>query len=282
MPGAWQQGIQPQPNHLQELLVQDLTPAHLRQNYLLGVNLGAAWAYPHGDAAMQTALNALIGDVQSVLGIRFQRQVVKTDPEPGLVQGADYDLVGERLPYYPAGAGNVFLLLPLPHSHVVSIERVRLFYNTQLLYTVPHDWVLFTSREGILRLNPSLTNAVLQSSQQAGFDSVYYNLVRRSEIPGVWAVDYTVGYGQIDVDVARYICLRAAIQVLALAGAGVDVANGLDSENLSMDGVSESVSHHQGQYGPFSGLIQTYTDELARIDLKGKRAAKKGLKVMIW
>jgi hypothetical protein len=265
----------------------------LRSHYLRGVDLGAALATPSGDVLLQTALQAVINDVQSVLGIRFARQVIKTYPDASLVQGVDFDLLGEPLMYFKAAPTAQHFTIPLPYSNVESIQRVRLFYGnptgnpqTRALYTVPADWILFTSKEGVLRINPSITNAVLQSNNFGGnvlgFESVYYTFFWRQEIPGVWAIDYTIGHGQVDVDVARYIGLRAAIQVLGLAGAARDVGAGLASESLGQDGISESISHVQGRYGPYSGLIQVYTEELERIDLKQKRMAKKGLKVAVW
>ena len=281
MPAGLYMGYKYVPDHLKGMLVESMIPAYLRQTYLLGVSLGTAWDGVAGDAAMQQILNGILTDVQSKLGISFARKVLKTDPDYGLVQGTDYDIEGERLHHFRAQLTSTHYFIPLPYSNVVSVERVRLFYGNQHVYTVPDDWVYFTSKEGVLRINPSLTNAVLQSNF-GGFDSVFYTFFYRDCIPHAWSLDYTFGYGQIDADIARYIGLLAAIQVLSLAGMGADISGGLSNESLSQDGISESVGYAQGKYGPYSGLIQMYSDELERMDLKQKRLAKKGIKVAVF
>jgi hypothetical protein len=280
MPGGWQMGLKPKPDNLKDMLIDSMVPEYIRQTYLVGVNLGVAWQGMPGDIAMQNILNGIIADVQSKLGIRFERQVVKTDPDADMVQGEDFDLLGERLHHFRAQLTSTHYYIPLPYSNVVSVERVRLFYGNQLVYTVPADWIYFTSKEGILRLTPSLTNSVLQGNF-GGFDSVFYTWTYRDCIPHAWSLDYTIGYDTIDADIARYIGLATAIQVLSTAGQGSDISGGLSNESLSQDGISESVGYAQGKYGPYSGLVQMYADELDRIDLKQKRLAKKGIKVAV-
>lgn len=280
MPAGLYPGYKYVPDNLKGMLVEAMTPAYLRQTYLLGVALGDAWNGITGDIAMQQILTGILVDVQSKLGISFARKVLKTDPDPSLVLGVDYDLVGERLHHFRAQFMTTHYYIPLPYSNVVSIEQVRLFYGDQYVYLVPEDWTYHTSKEGILRINPSLTNSVLQSNF-GGFDSIFYTFFYRDVIPHAWALDYTFGYGQIDADIARYIGLLAAMQVLSVAGMGTDISGGLSNESLSQDGISESVGYASGKYGPYSGLIQMYADELERIDLKQKRLAKKGIKVAV-
>lgn len=280
MPAGLYPGYTYVPDNLKGMLVEEMTPAYLRQAYLLGVALGTAWDGVAGDIAMQQILNGILVDVQSKVGISFARKVVKTDPDPALVQGVDYDIAGERLHHFRAQLMTTHYYIPLPYSNVVSIEQVRLFYGNQHVYTVPDDWVYFTSKEGILRINPSLTNSVLQSNF-GGFDSVFYTFFFREVIPHAWALDYTFGYGQIDADIARYIGLLAAIQVLSLAGMGADISGGLSNESLSQDGISESVGYASGKYGPYSGVVQMYSDELERINIFAKRLAKKGIKLAV-
>jgi hypothetical protein len=263
------------------MLLGTLNATWLRANFLLGVTLGAAWNGAEGDGAMHTAITLIVNDVQSILGIEFERQRVLTDPDPNLVLGTDYEIVGERLHYFHPATAMTYYYIPLPHPNVVSIERVRLFLRNQLVYAVPVEWVYFTSKEGVLRIAPFLSNAVPQSTT-AGWVPGLFPHDTLDTVPGAWGVDYTFGYGQVDADIARYIGLRAAIQVLALAGAGADIAGGLGSESLSQDGITESISYHQGKWGPYSGLIEVYQEELKTINIRGKRLAKKGFKVAVW
>lgn len=280
MPAGLYPGYTYMPDNLKGMLVEEMTPAYLRQVYLLGVTLGTAWDGVAGDIAMQHILNGILVDVQSKLGISFARKVLKTDPDPALVQGVDYDIAGERLHHFRAQLMSTHYYIPLPYANVVSVEQVRLFYGQQYVYLVPEDWQYHTSKEGILRINPSLTNSVLQGNFGA-FDSVFYTFFFREVIPHAWALDYTFGYGQIDADIARYVGLLAAIQVLSLAGMGADVSGGLSNESLSQDGISESVGYASGKYGVYSGLIQAYADELERIDIRNKRLSKKGIKLAV-
>jgi hypothetical protein len=258
-----------------------LNASWLRSNFLLGVNLGVAWNGVVGDGAMHTLLTLITNDVESVLLVQFARKRILTDPDPALVLGTDYDLVGERLHYFQPSPTMPSYYIPLPQAHVVSIERVRLFLRNQLVYTIPDVWISFTSKEGLLRIAPFLSNAVPQSTT-AGWVPGLFPHDTLQTIAAAWSVDYTIGYGQVDADIARYIGLRAAIQVLGLAGAGADIAAGLSSESLTQDGITESISHAQGKYGLYSGLVQLYMDELDRIDLKGKRLAKRGVKIAVW
>jgi hypothetical protein len=273
--------------------VGTLTSDYLRANYLRGMDLGESWMRPSGDAAMQTLLQTWIEAAQGKLGIQFARQRIKTYPDAGLVLGVDFEIQGEPLTYFQALPGQQHFVIPLPFANVQSIERVRLFYGnpqmnpqTHSLYQVPMDWILFTQKEGILKINPSITNAVLQTQMvggsTGGFESIYYGYFHRGEIPGAWAVDYTVGYGRIPFDAAHWICLNAAIPVLSLAGMSTGGSHGLASQSLSMDGVSESLAYAQGKYGPYSGVIETYMAELACIDIGNLKMRYHGIKVSVW
>jgi hypothetical protein len=275
------------------MLIALLTQHYLRDTYLRGIDLGAAWQGPSADAAIDSILHALIEDAQGKLGIQFKRQRVLTYPDHGLVLGVDYDIQAEPLTYFKAPPGAQHFIIPLPFANVQSIERVRLFYGNPLtnpqgrsLYQVPQDWILFTGKEGILRINPSITNAVLQTQNIAGatggFESIYYGYFNRIEIPGAWAIDMVIGNGQIPLDVAEWICLGAAIDVLAKAGAGTDVSHGLSSESLSQDGMTENIAHYQGKYGPYTGVIQHFMDRRKDINIWGKRLKYKGVKVAAW
>jgi len=273
-------------------LIGTLTPQYLRNVYLRGIDLGAAWSGPGAEDALTQILQGVIETAQGKLGIQFQTQRVKTYPDAGLVLGVDYEIEGEPLHWFLSPPAAQHFTIPLPFANVQSIERVRLFYGNpgaspegKALYTMPPDWILFTQKEGILRINPSITNAVLQNQATggtAGFESIYYAYFRRMEIPGAWAVDYTIGYGRIPLDVARWIGLTAAIQVLGMAGAGVDVGHGLGSESLSQDGITESVSYGQGTYGPYSGLIEAYKSQLECLDIGQLKARYHGIKVAVW
>lgn len=275
-PRAWQEGLD----------ITELTPDYVRNNYLLGVTLGAAWENGAGDAAIQTAITALVNEAQSKLGIRFMTQHILTYPDPGLVAGVDYDLVTDPLYYTEPPPDADTWVIPLPYANVQAVDRVRLFYGNprttppqDALITIPSEWILFRAKEGVLRLTPSLRGNTWIGEFGSTLIGNYFG---RQEIPGAWAVDYWVGFGQIDADIARWISLGVAIQTLALVGAGGDIGAGLSSESLTQDGQTESVQHYQGTFGPYTGLINFYKDQRKEIDIWNKRLAKKGIKVGIW
>lgn len=280
--------------------VEDFTPAYLRQVYLANVNLGvwvepptlpdgspnpaAGQLTPDGTAALQALINGILADVQAKLGIRFEQQRLITDPDDGQVLGVDYDIRGERLMYFRPAAMAQHYTIPLPYSNVVSIERVRLFSAAMEVYEMPRDWISFTSKEGVLRVTP--LSPTLGSSQVHGnwgsLDALWFRYGYRDTLPNAWSLDYTFGHGQLDDDVARYVGLTAAIEALAMAGAMPDNGGGLSNESLSMDGVSESIGHYQGKYGPFTGLAQAYQDALEKMDIWQMRLTKKGIKLVVW
>jgi hypothetical protein len=275
------------------MLVGTLNVTYIRDTYLRGVTLGDAWHGPSADAAITSTVQALIEEAQGKLGIQFARQRVLTYPDPGLVLGVDYEIEGEPLTYHRTRGGMGHFVINLPFANIISIERIRVFYGnpldqsaTKALYLVPPEWILFTEKEGVLRIVPSLYGIYPQLHTPWGFqgayDSLLYGYAYRDLIPGSWAVDYTIGYGQIPLDVARWIGLRVAIAVLAQAGASAGVGGGLGTKSLSMDGISQSVGYAQGKYGPYSGLVESYQEELKCLDIKQLKLRYHGIRVGVW
>ena len=225
------------------MLIGTLSAQHLQQTYLRGVDLGAAWQGPSADAALETILWAWIEIAQGKLGVQFATQRVRTYPDPGLVLGTDYEIQGEPLTWFPLPPGMAHYAMPLPFAHIQSIERVRLFFGNpgadptgKARYEVPPQWILFTQKEGILKIVPSTSVPLLPPLSSLAYDMGAVWGRTRYDLPGVWAVDYTIGYGQVPLDVAHWINLHAAIDVLGQAGTAL--AHGLSSESLSMDGIT--------------------------------------------
>jgi hypothetical protein len=271
------------------MLIGTLTPDFIRTTYLRGVSLGPAWEGPSADGALMTLLLAAIEEAQGKLGVQFARQRVRTYPDPGTTLGVDYEIQGEPLTYFPPADMAAHVVLPLPFAHVQSIERVRIFFGHPGLeaagkerYTIPPAWILFTQKEGVLKILPTGTWPLLPVGSLAGYDVAYDLGRRRVDLVGAWAVDYTIGYGQVPADVAHWIGLTVAMQVLAQAGAGGTSGHGVSSESLSMDGISESTSYVQGTYGPYSGLIATYKEARECLDPWQLRARYKGFKIATW
>ena len=272
----------------------ELTPTYIRQTYLAGMALGDYWGVP---AVSDPALWNLIAEMREVaqgkMGVSFCIERFLTYPDPALVLGVDYQIEAEPLMYSRAQPGQGHFSLPLPFNNIRTIERVRMFYGNPLtqpdqrtMYTIPPDWITFTSKEGILRISPSITNAVLQSQMvggaSGGFDSIYYGIVAWREIPAVWAVDGSMGLGRIPSDVARWIALGVAMHVLSSAGAAASRNGGLASQSLSKDGLTQSESYWNGKYGPFTGAITALQESQDAIDLGNLRLRYRGMKVAAW
>lgn len=265
-----------------------LDAAWVRHNYLWGVDLGTAWAGPGGDTALTALLVTWTTIAEGKVGVQFARQRVLTYPDPDKVLGIDYEIQGEPLTWFPMTPAMAHFSIPLPFANIQSIQRVRLFFGhpeqpqTEARYEVPRQWILFTQKEGILKIVPTVTLPMLPPLSTAGYDMAYVLGRQRYDLPGVWAVDYTIGYDQIPFDVAHWIGLNVAIHALSTAGAGVDVGHGLGSQSLTMDGITESISYGQGEYGPYSGLINTYKCELDTLNIYQLRARYKGVKIAVW
>ena len=84
----------------------------------------------------------------------------------------------------------------------------------------------------------------------------------RNEVPGVWAVDYTMGMGRIPYDVARWIGLTTARQVLGLMG--VALTGGATTGSLTMDGATENIGYATSGYGAY-GPAMTAIDKESRV-----------------
>jgi hypothetical protein len=266
------------------MLVGTLNAAYVRTTYLRGINLGSAWEGPSGDAAIDQLLLSYLDEAQGKIGVRFATERVRTYPDPGLVLGVDYEIEGEPLTYFQVPYTAQHFVIPLPFAHIQSIERIRLFYGNpknnavgRVVHEIPPDWILYTQKEGVLKIAPNLTHAMLMTQYPT-----YYGLFYRPEIPGAWAVDYTIGYGQIPPDVVRWVCLGVAIQVLGTAGMGEGGSSGMASESLSQDGKTESVSYATGKYGPYAGLIETLMAERECLNIWGLRRRHHGMKVAMW
>jgi hypothetical protein len=271
------------------LLTTQLNHTYLRQNYLRGIDLGAGFQGSSADQAMDTMLITLREIAQGQIGVRFCIERVLTYPDPGKVLGTDYEIQGEPLPSYAPGLGDPAVSIVLPFSNVRSIERLRLYDGPTLQETIPLDQTLLQHASGILQLfgpwgSPWLGG--LNMSRWAGSPGGWLGgiadaYVRRDQL-GVWAVDYTVGLGRIPYDVAAWISLSAASWVLSIAGAGMSLSHGLESESLSQDGIEERLSYARGKYGPYSGTILALMAQRDTFDLVSLRRRYQGLKYPVY
>src|SRR5215510_5683213 len=201
-----------------------LTPRTVRDLYLRGFDLGAAWQGPSADAAIAALLDTQLAHAEALMGIHWGRWRVATMPDQAAVPGTDYDQLGNLIPYTPPLPAQVYHSLILRYHDVQAVTRVRLFegYNVALppapvFETLPLDQLIFQSYDEALYvpvasvLNPTLALA--------------------------WAVDYLIGIGTLPPEIVEWCALGAAIEVLSMAGSAADVTHGLSGEMLRQDGI---------------------------------------------
>jgi hypothetical protein len=243
------------------MLIGELNSAYLRNTYLRGIDLGTAWMGSAGSAAMDQLLTEFLILAEGFLGVQFCSRRVKTLPDTDVLLGRDYDIDGVVLPYVFPGFTTTHYAVYLPLPDVLSVERVRLWEGDDgglpplpVFEIVPLTSIALVQIPGILTV--PLTVLVTPTLGQG------------------WAVDYTFGLGQIPVDVAHWVSLHVAIQVLVLAGSGADLSHGLAGKSLTMDGTRQDWTYGEGGssgMGMYSGPIKVLQELGETIDLAAMR-----------
>jgi hypothetical protein len=237
----------------------DLNSTYLRDTYLRGIDLGTAWMGTSGSAAMDALIEVYLVRMEQLLGIRFCLARVHTLPPSTQVVGREYDIEGALLPYRPLTGGMLTQTLYLPLPDVWSVDQVRLWEGddggnppTLVFETITPSLCLLARIAGILTVPlTTLTSPLLGRG---------------------WAIDYTIGLGQIPVEVAQWVALQTSMHVLAVAGSGQDLTHGLAASALTMDGVSESTSFGgQNGRGIYGSTITTLQATAEGFDLATMR-----------
>src|SRR5262245_4811295 len=209
------------------MLIGALTPRLVRDTYLRGIDLGAAWQGSGGDAAIMTLLGVQVSHAEAIMNIHFVRTRVLTAPDATMEPGTDYDLLGALIPYSRPEPGETHYHLTLRYHDVQAVTRVRLWegYDTALppapVYsTLPLTTMTFSSYGEVL--------------------AIPIDLVTTMDTARAWAIDCLIGLGQLPVEVVEWCALGAAMEVLSLGGSSADVSHGLARESLDMDGIVEN------------------------------------------
>jgi hypothetical protein len=245
------------------ILVGTLSAQAVRNTYLRGLDLGAAWQGPGGDQALDALLLAELARAEELMAIHWQRWRVSAPPEAGDVAGTHYDSAHSGIPYVPPREGEAFYRVTLWHHDVQAIARLRLYTGLSPdvvpvpLYTlVPLDTVTYDYPEEALHIPTALVPAP---------DTVVE-----------WAVDYIVGVGQLPASVVQWCALGAAIQAISLGSSAKDVTHGLAGERIYMDGIEEALNYGSaGMHGKPGGIyagtvaaLQNQRDEINLVTLR--------------
>jgi hypothetical protein len=279
------------------LTVDRLTAAYLIENYLWGVPLCDARGNPMPHAMIQTHINNAIGQFSKFTGINLTRRIIKSKPvDEGLVLGVDYHEVIGRLPYNEKLVRN-FFQIQLPHSGIISVERVRGFLREQALAIDAESVRISHPIEGIIQIIPN--TVMIGAFINYGIYPVPARAVpfmASLRCPAFWSVDYTVGpnaglrddgglgpdmeagAAYIDDDIGDWIFKTAAIVILNIAS--IAIKPGVASESFSFEGISRSLSTTASGVNPYYGsMIDQFRKDIANIDLKKYRKRGRGLRV---
>lgn len=236
------------------MLMGLLSAQTLRRNYLRGIDLGTAWQGGAADPSLEQLLLQQLSLAEWQMNVVFRTWRIKTGPDASEVLGQTYDVPGQYLPYVPPPEDAVDYALQLAYHDVRSVDRVRLFQGYDMsvppapIYdTLPLTTITYTMPDE--RLHVPLGLVADTTRRQA------------------WAIDYTVGMGLVPPEVAEWVYLGVAIQVLAIAGSGTDVSHGLDASTLRMDNIEETQRYSSGGMGIYAGTIKVLQLQRDEIEL---------------
>lgn len=242
------------------MLTGTLSAQYLRDTYLRGIDLGAAWVGPSADLALERLMQTWLTFAERVLSASFCGTRVRVMPEATLVLGEDYDREVEPIPYRdPEGTPSAYQLW-VRFRHVQRIDRVRVFDGWNYDATAPPVAAFETIAPTQVQLFPLERRVRIPAGA-----------VTQPQLAQAWCIDYTYGLGVIPLEVVHWVCLATAIEFLAVAGSGQDLTHGLARESLTMDGVTETLTYARGDFGPYTGSIKAFQAELKLIDLRNLR-----------
>lgn len=252
-----------------------LTPRTVRETYLRGLDLGAAWVGPGGDRAIAALLDVELAEAEALMAMHWRRWRVATAPDPSAVPGTDYDQLGSLIPFTLPPVDADYHSITLRYHDVQAVTRVRLWtgYTTSGPPMPTFDTL-------------ALTNIVFQSYDEALYIPV--TAVPQPEVSQAWAVDYLIGMGMLPPELVAWCALGAAMQVLSMGGAAADVTHGLQGEMLRMDGIEERNTYGGGSQWQGGGLyagpitvLQRQRDEIDIVKLRMRYQNTLGDRTMI-
>lgn len=243
-----------------------LTPEYVRQAYLRGLPMEGPDGIPLPDGVIASRIRAVRAWFERKYGVRLEPRVIKVgsrplpgEPEPDEVfPGVDYHPDGNldgrhhmlRLPVGPIRRILAFgLWLP-------GMDRPALF---------PPDWAHYSPRSATVRVYPGkgLTFGV------PALAGVYASLVSLGKpVPHAWHFSYEAGYTLEDLqgrdyDIVDALGKAVAVEVLVPGSVDADLAEGVASRSVSVDGLSQSIQLMQGPNAlKYQPLINQYLQDL--------------------
>lgn len=239
------------------MLVGSLSAQTVRQTYLRGIHLGAAWMGPGADAAINTMLMTELARAEELMNIHWPHWRVAAPPDATAPEST-YDVAHSPVPYLPPRESEDFYRVPLWHHDVQAVTRLRLWTgNTTTVPPVP----IYTPVD--------LSTVTYDYPEEALH--VPRTLVSAPETVLGWAVDYTIGVGALPLSVVQWCALGVAIDVLSMGSSAQDVSHGLARQRLMMDGIDEMLDYGSGNQGRpggiYTGTVSALQQQRDDIDL---------------
>ncbi len=279
--------------------------ANVNQAELNEIKMGTVGRLP--DSVVSFHLMAALSELGAQIGIPMSVIRVKTRPvDTTLVQGTDYDVVRDALPWVRAASQQyerVDVAAPL-----ISIQRVRLMhYDTALMDLDMSDTddaarvKIVDSRGGTFHVLPSVSaggggyvTAVPEALPLGSFGfgrNLSLSLpsqARGQTSPASWVVDYTTGpvddignAGFLPAQLANWVAAKAGLLLMSLSG--IAQGGGIASGSVSLDGLSHSFgTTASAMYGLNSAYEGVLKDIVEKFDWNVWRRQMTGVTVGIF
>jgi hypothetical protein len=234
--------------------------------YFYGINVVNQQGTGISSESLDTYIRNAQRGIEKTLGIKFFKKII--------IEQSDY--------FRDEFNGTGFVKTNFPVNYPIELTGWMGVYR-QLAY--PKEWLTVNKSENtgyarqIIVVPNSNTNTVaLNAALFAGSAIPYLGLVNSSNIGSYWHKKYITGF-EIDglpYDLLNVVCKMAAINVLQMLG-DIILGQGISSQSLSMDGLSQSMNTTaSANGGAFGGRISNYKAEIAET-LKEIRGMYKGI-----
>jgi len=242
-----------------------LTPQYVRQNYLRGLPLEGPDGTPLADGVIASRVQAVRAWFERRYGVRLGERVVKVGRLP-LEGEPPADEVYPGIDFHPDGnLDHRHHMLRLPVGPVLEIYAFGLWLpGMDRPARFPLDWAHYSPRSSTVRVYPG-KGLTFGLPALAG---VYASLVSLGKpVPHAWHFTYRAGYALEDLqgpdyDIVDALAKLVAVEVLVPGSVDADLAEGVSSRSVSVDGLSQSVQLLQNPNAlKYQALINQYLQD---------------------
>jgi len=208
------------------------------------------------------------------ISVYLEPTVLVTDTRLSGNPDDDWDFIVPSLTYYPStGVKWIDILFPYP-----SLLRVDDLFghiaNTRVV-EIDLNWVEISEKNGFVQLVPFNTTSAFRFIGLVWIGSMHSGM----ELPGFWNFKATAGLRYLDPVIYDILSKKAAIDALTVAGHAF--RNGISSQSISRDGVSESVGYTASSiYGIYGATIEEYRKFIDK-EIKYLRGRYRGVNMVV-